>query len=76
MSGADPLNLVGSVLAGTRVPALTASRVMYRDGVPVATLVAGEVQLLEEMAVAEAWRVRSALLGRVAQSEAPAVPAP
>jgi ATP-dependent Lhr-like helicase len=47
--GADPLNLVGSVLAGTTVPALATSRVLYRDGVPVAKLVAGEVTLLETM---------------------------
>jgi ATP-dependent Lhr-like helicase len=47
--GADPLNLVGSLLAGTTIPAVTASRVLYRDGVPVAKLVAGEVTLLEAM---------------------------
>jgi ATP-dependent helicase Lhr and Lhr-like helicase len=47
--GADPLNLVGGVLAGTTVPALATSRVLYRDGVPVAKLVAGEVTLLEAM---------------------------
>jgi len=47
--GADPLNLVGGLLAGTTIPALTTSRVLYRDGVPVAKLVAGEVTLLEAM---------------------------
>jgi ATP-dependent Lhr-like helicase len=47
--GADPLNLVGGVLAGTTIPAVTGSRVVYRDGVPVAKLVAGEISLLEAM---------------------------
>ncbi|HJT97929.1 MAG TPA: ATP-dependent DNA helicase, partial [Rhodanobacteraceae bacterium] len=47
--GADPLNLVGSVVAGATVPSVTGSRVLYRDGVPVAKLVAGEVTLLEPM---------------------------
>jgi ATP-dependent Lhr-like helicase len=47
--GADPLNLVGGLLAGTTIPAVTGSRVLYRDGVPVAKLVAGEVTLLEAM---------------------------
>jgi ATP-dependent Lhr-like helicase len=47
--GADPLNLVGSLLAGTTIPAVTGSRVLYRDGVPVAKLVAGDVTLLEAM---------------------------
>ena len=37
------------VLAGSTIPALTTSRVLYRDGVPVAKLVAGEVTLLEPM---------------------------
>ncbi len=32
--GADPLNLVGSLLAGTTIPAVSGSRVLYRDGVP------------------------------------------
>ena len=39
VSGADPLNLVGTVLPGAKVPALTANRILYRDGVPVAALV-------------------------------------
>ena len=34
-SAADPLNLTGIVTPGTRVPALTNNRVLYRDGAPV-----------------------------------------
>ncbi|HUC73384.1 MAG TPA: DEAD/DEAH box helicase, partial [Stellaceae bacterium] len=44
--GADPLNLVGHLLAGTRVPNLTSARVLFRDGAPIATLVAGEFTAL------------------------------
>jgi ATP-dependent Lhr-like helicase len=47
VSGADPLNLVGGLLAGERVPRLAGSRVLYRDGVPVAKRVAGEIVLLD-----------------------------
>ena len=47
ISGADPLNLVGGLLAGERVPRLAGSRVLYRDGVPVAKRVAGEIVLLD-----------------------------
>ncbi|MGH7701140.1 MAG: Lhr family helicase, partial [Gemmatimonadales bacterium] len=36
VSGADPLNLVGIITPGDPVPSLTANRVLYRDGVPVA----------------------------------------
>jgi ATP-dependent helicase Lhr and Lhr-like helicase len=46
ISGADPLNLVGGLLAGERVPRLAGSRVLYRDGVPIAKRVAGEIVLL------------------------------
>jgi ATP-dependent Lhr-like helicase len=34
ISAADPLNLVGIVLPGPRVPALGVSTVTYVDGVP------------------------------------------
>jgi ATP-dependent Lhr-like helicase len=60
--GADPLNLVGSVLAGTTVPGVTGSRVLYRDGVPVAKLVAGEVTLLETMDAATENLARNKLV--------------
>jgi ATP-dependent Lhr-like helicase len=36
LSAADPLNLVGIVLPGARVPALRSRFVTYRDGLPVA----------------------------------------
>jgi ATP-dependent Lhr-like helicase len=67
--GADPLNLVGSLLAGTTIPAVTASRVLYRDGVPIAKLVAGEVTLLETMDEASEQLARTKLL-RAPESQA------
>ncbi|MFP3566754.1 DEAD/DEAH box helicase [Paraburkholderia sp. SIMBA_030] len=41
VAGTDPLNLVGTLLVGDRVPAVAGNRVLYRDGLVVATLVAG-----------------------------------
>jgi ATP-dependent Lhr-like helicase len=35
LSAADPLNLVGILLPGARVPALRTRFVTYRDGLPV-----------------------------------------
>ena len=35
VSACDPLNLVGIVTPGPRVPAVLGHRVTYRDGVPV-----------------------------------------
>jgi ATP-dependent helicase Lhr and Lhr-like helicase len=46
LSGADPLNLVGILTPGLRLPALTGNRVVYRDGIPVAVLAGGKVQFL------------------------------
>jgi ATP-dependent helicase Lhr and Lhr-like helicase len=62
VSGADPLNLVGVLTPGPRLPALTGNRLLYRDGLPVAQLAAGEVQRLAALEDASEWEVRKALL--------------
>ncbi len=64
VSGADPLNLVGILTPGPRVAALTGNRVLYRDGVPLALLAAGEVRFLESIAPEAEWAARNALLRR------------
>jgi ATP-dependent Lhr-like helicase len=46
ISGVDPLNLCGTLLPGDKVPALGANRILFRDGVPVATVVAGKIAYL------------------------------
>jgi ATP-dependent helicase Lhr and Lhr-like helicase len=43
VSAADPLNLVGIVLPGARVPALAANSITYVDGLPDPSPLAGEV---------------------------------
>lgn len=43
VSAVDPLNLVGTLLPGQKVPAVAGNRVVYRDGVPVAARVAGKL---------------------------------
>lgn len=63
LSGADPLNLVGSVMPGAKVPRLTGARVIYRDGVPVATRVGEQVDLLEPLAPEIERDVRRLLRG-------------
>ncbi|MDE2234264.1 MAG: DEAD/DEAH box helicase [Gammaproteobacteria bacterium] len=62
VSAADPLNLVGIVTPGTRVPAQGENRVLYRDGVPVATQVAEQVQFLEQVGAEAEWMLRNRLL--------------
>jgi ATP-dependent Lhr-like helicase len=64
LSGSDPLNLVGTVLAGDRLPALAGTRVLYEDGVPVAALVANKPQWLIESDLIQQRRWYNALLRR------------
>jgi ATP-dependent Lhr-like helicase len=45
VSAADPLNLVGVMLPGERVPALAGNRILFRDGVSIGTRVGGVSQL-------------------------------
>ena len=65
--GADPLNLVGNIVAGANVPGLAGARVLYRDGVPVATLISGTFKALEPMDAAAEWAAKSRLLRGEAQ---------
>ena len=62
LSAQDPLNLVGTLLPGIKVPRIPGARVAWRDGVPVATLVAGKVEYPDGLAEADAREVRRALL--------------
>ncbi len=49
VSAVDPLNQVGTLLPGERVPAVPGNRILYRDGVPLALLIAGKPELLAEL---------------------------
>jgi ATP-dependent Lhr-like helicase len=64
LSAADPLNLVGIVTPGARLPALSSNRVLYRDGVPIALLAGGEVRFLEQLEPKEQWEAQNLLLRR------------
>jgi ATP-dependent Lhr-like helicase len=64
ISAADPLNLVGILTPGPRLPALAGNRVLFEDGVPVAMLAGGETRILTNSETAGEWDLRLALLGR------------
>jgi len=64
LSGADPLNLVGIVTPGARLPALSSNRLLYRDGVPIALLAGGEVKFLVQLEPKEQWEAQNLLLRR------------
>ena len=61
VSGADPLNLVGILTPGPKLPALAGNRLLYRDGVPVASWAAGEPRFHQTLDVEMEWRVQKVL---------------
>lgn len=61
LSAADPLNLVGILTPGARLPAISAHRFVMRDGVPIAALVADEIVALDGAAASEKRAVEQAL---------------
>lgn len=64
VSGADPLNLVGTVLPGDKVPALVGNRLLLRDGAAIATLIAGKFAFLAELTPAQREEARLCLARR------------
>jgi ATP-dependent Lhr-like helicase len=64
VSAADPLNLVGAIVPGARVPALASNRLLYRDGTLIATQVGREFRKSTSMDGEAEWRARTALLSR------------
>jgi ATP-dependent Lhr-like helicase len=83
LSGADPLNLTGIITPGERVTGITRNRILYRDGVPVAALEAGEAKAIgsEEAPSAEIMQalvrksLSPALRARLAMTGHPVTPA-
>lgn len=64
VSAADPLNLVGIITPGARLPSLAGNRLLYRDGLPIATYAAEEVHHLAELPEKDHWEIKTALLRR------------
>jgi ATP-dependent Lhr-like helicase len=67
ISGADPLNLAGILTPGPRIAAITANRLLLRDGVPVAALETGNIMMLENEVLAVTGEIERALrVGKIA----------
>jgi ATP-dependent Lhr-like helicase len=64
ISAADPLNLLGTLFPGERVPALAANRIVFEDGVALAVLEAGKVRALAELPAERAPEIERALSRR------------
>jgi ATP-dependent Lhr-like helicase len=64
VSGADPLNLIGLVTPGERLPVLAGNRLLFRDGIPVAVRAAREVRFLVDLPPADREAAAAALVRR------------
>ncbi|MGE6388346.1 DEAD/DEAH box helicase [Pseudomonas sp. NPDC078416] len=61
VSGVDPLNLAGTLLPGAKVPAIVGNKLVYRDGIPIAAIIAGKPQYWGEVDEALMLQVRDRL---------------
>ncbi len=64
ISAADPLNLTGIITPGKRVPGIYSNRILYRDGVPIATKEGKTIQFLTQVDQAQQWELQSRLVHR------------
>ncbi|MDN8612147.1 DEAD/DEAH box helicase [Variovorax ginsengisoli] len=62
LAAVDPANLLGTIMPGPKAARVAGSRVLYRDGVPIASLVAGQVELLQVLTPSLAQAAHRALM--------------
>jgi ATP-dependent Lhr-like helicase len=71
LSAADPLNLQGILTPGPRIAALTANRILFLDGLPIAALEAGEIHKLADAATSESQIETALKVGKLRPSLRP-----
>jgi ATP-dependent Lhr-like helicase len=68
VSGSDPLNLAGVLTPGPKLASLAGNRLVYRAGVPIAALAAGEIRFFLELDPDSEWHARELLFGGTMQA--------
>jgi ATP-dependent Lhr-like helicase len=71
LAAADPANLLGTVLTGPKVARVAGARIVYRDGLPLATGVGGATEWLVELGAEARHAVHRALDAGPAASGGP-----
>jgi len=64
LSAADPLNVTGTLMPGEKIASRSATRIVFRDGVPVAVKEAGSVAILPQDATSDLRRDIQAALAK------------
>ncbi len=65
ISAADPLNLVGVLTPGDKLPRLPGNRVLFENGVPIALQAGGEVRYLKSLDAKTEWEVKTLLIRKL-----------
>ncbi|MGC2626630.1 MAG: DEAD/DEAH box helicase [Candidatus Udaeobacter sp.] len=71
LSAADPLNLQGILTPGARIPAFTANRILFRDGLPIAALESREIRNLSDEDVPDLQIENALRIGKLRPSLRP-----
>jgi ATP-dependent Lhr-like helicase len=71
LSAADPLNLQGILTPGPRIAALTANRILFLDGLPIASLEAGEIHKLADAPTSDSQIEMALKVGKLRPSLRP-----
>ena len=61
ISATDPLNLIGSLLPGERIPAVHTNRILFKNGLPVAKQLNGVTTCLTDVDPASRWEIDNML---------------
>ncbi|MDD5033475.1 MAG: DEAD/DEAH box helicase [Methylococcaceae bacterium] len=64
IGAADPLNLVGIITPGAKLPALPGNRVLYKAGIPLAILSGKEMRWLVKPETEDEWDIKNRLIRR------------
>ena len=64
VSAADPLNMVGILSPGVRIPSNNNALIAYVDGEPVATKLGNEIRFLKDLKTDQELRIRTAFIAR------------
>ncbi|NJD05458.1 MAG: DEAD/DEAH box helicase [Methylococcaceae bacterium] len=62
VSAADPLNLVGIITPGSKLPALPGNRILFRNGIPTAVLTGRETRFIDPVDERDAGALKSLLI--------------
>ena len=64
INAADPLNLIGNILPGKKVPSLATNRILFENGLPVAAFEKGVMSLLRPCLENEQEMYRQSLMNK------------